>query len=333
MAATLDADTPRTLTFARRLGWSALSGFVAFAGSALLDDALKVSIADQLVLTVLAGGVTLLVQYLAEFERRLSQSAAYQRAILTELHSAIAEGFAGVSDATALVEHLERSAIPKEPLRQAIWRTGLITTSTKPLVRAIACSELERVSDVLQSLADGHEVFYEGEDRELLLALTRRATKSILATSWATVSTHGLGFEAGFWMNDLGGRYLDLQRTAIRRGVTIKRLFIYETPDLINSDVHKRIIAMHFNAGIEVKVLGAGPIPPDGSISDFVLFDDEVSYDTTPVTRGEASSAPWLLTTRLVLSDEVVHDRIVRFQGLWDAATHPGRPPSYPSGT
>lgn len=314
----------RNASLVRKISWTALSGFIAFSGSALLDD-MHVSLADQLVLTFIASGTTLMIQYLSEFEQRLRESENYQRQALDELQASLRAGFSGVSEATALMEDLKRSAVPRDSLKQAIRRAGLITSTTRPLLRGIAASEVERLSENLQSMADGHEVFYEGEDRELLLALTRRATKSILATSWATVSAHGVGFEAGFWLNDLGGRYLELQRMALRRGVTIRRVFIYEAADVINSEELKRILSMQQNAGIEVKLLGGGPIPPDGSIADFVLFDEQLSYDTTPVTRGETSVAPWLLTTRLVLEDDLVQHRIDRFQELWGAAEDPQR--------
>jgi hypothetical protein len=314
----------------RKIGWTALAGFITFGGSALLEDLLAVTRADQLVLTAIAGGMTLLVQYLSDFERRLSESENYFRRTLEEIHESMLQGFTGVNEATALMAELERSALPKESLKRAVRRTGLITSTTPPLVRGLADSEIERTSETLQSLADGHEVFYDGEDRELLLALTRRVTKSIKATSWATVSAHGVGFEAGFWLNDLGGRYLDLQRIALRRGVKIQRVFIFESPDLIHTPELRRILTMQQNAGVEVKVRG-GPIPPGGLVTDFVLFDDEISYDTTPVTRGEMSVAPWLLTTRLVLGEDIVRNRMLRFIELWDDASYlDGTPPRAP---
>jgi hypothetical protein len=321
--AQLDNQAPRNPSLVRKVTWTMLSGFIAFSSSALLDNVLNISLADQLVLTAITGGVALLIQYLADFEQRLRGSEEYLRGSVSELQNSIQQGFAGVSEATALMEDLERSALPKDALKQVVRRTALITGSTSALVRGLAESEIERISGTLRALGDGHEVFYEGEDRELLLSLARRATTSILATSWATVSTHGAGFEAGFWLTDLGGRYLDLQRAAHRRRVMNKRIFIYEAPDIIESQDFKHILAMQQSAGVEVRLLGGGPLPPDGSVTDFVLFDGEVSYDTTPVTRGGPYAAPWLLTTRLVLDREKVRNRILRFEELWDAATEP----------
>lgn len=323
MTTQFDGTVPESSPLVQKIGWTALTGFVAFSGSALFDQVLNISIAEQLVLTFVTGGVTLLVQYLADFERQLRLTQRQHRDILSHLNVAIDQGFANVNEATALMDDIERSTLAKDSVKRAIRAAGLFTGTTGTLARAVADSEVERLSETLQALANGHELFYEGEDRELLLALTRKSTKSIMATSWATMSPHGMGFEAGFWLNDLGGRYLMLQRMALRRGVNIKRVFIYETAELIESEPIQRILAMQMSAGIEVRTVGGGMVSSDGSIADFIVFDDQISYETTPVTRGETSTAPWLLTTRLVLEEEAVRTRILRYHELWEAASVP----------
>lgn len=325
MTTEFEGSLPESSPLPQKIGWTVLSGFVAFSGSALFDQVLHISIAEQLVLTFITGGVTLLVQYLADFEKQLRQTQRQHRDVLSRLNVAISQGFAGVNEATALLDDIEQSALNKDSVKRAVRAAGLFTVSTGSLARAIAESEVDRLSDTLRALASGHELFYEGEDRELLLALTRKCTTSIMATSWATKSPHGMGFEAGFWLNDLGGRYLMLQRMALRRGVNIKRVFIYETPDLIESDAIQRILAMQQSAGIEVRTVGGGMVSPDGSIADFIVFDEQISYETTPVTRGETSTAPWLLTTRLAMEEETVRSRVVRYHDLWEQASEPGR--------
>jgi len=324
MTTQFDGALPENRPLLQKIGWTALTGFVAFSGSALFDTLLNISIAEQLVLTFVTGGVTLLVQYLADFEKQLRLTQRQHREILAHLNLTINQGFASVSEATSLMEDIERSALAKDSVKRAIRVAGLFTGSTGALARAVADSEVERLAETLQALANGHELFYEGEDRELLLALTRKSTTSIMATSWATMSPHGMGFEAGFWLNDLGGRYLMLQRMALRRGVNIKRVFIYETPELIESEAIQRILSMQMSAGIEVRIVGGGLVSPDGSIADFIVFDEQISYETTPVTRGETATAPWLLTTRLVMDEETVRNRLLRYHELWDQASQPG---------
>jgi hypothetical protein len=317
MAGDRDAGARVDLSLLRKILWTGLAGLFAFSLSAVLDEPLKISLGDQLVITVVVGGVTLLVQFLIDFERRLSASVSYQEDGLVELREFVRQGFVQVSEATALVAEIEGSAIPEDSLRQAIRRAGMIDATAKPLLRHLADHEVVRLSENLLAFSSGHELFYDGEDRELLLGLTRKARTSIAATSWATESIHGDGFEAGFWLNDLGGRYLELQRAAIRRGVKIRRVSVYETPELLESPQFKVIKQLQLSAGVDVRML-SGEIPA-GGIYDVVLFDDELSYDTTPVTRG-ASGAPWLLTTRLVFDDELVRERQLYFEALWDAA-------------
>jgi hypothetical protein len=317
----LDGEAPQSIPFIRKVGWSILTGLVAFAGSALLDNVLQVSLADQLVLTFITGGVTLLVQYLSDFEERLRESQRYQRTLLDELHNAIQRGFVGVSAATTLMEDIERSALRKESLTNFIRRAGDLAPTAKPLLRALAATEIERVSRTLQSLAEGNEISYDGEDREFLLALTQEATKSILATSWATVAVNEAGFEARFWLTDLGGRYLNLQRSAVRRGVTIKRIFVLESRELIGFDGLKHVIAMQRGAGIDVRLLHRGPPQHDEAIADGALFDETVWYDTTPTPQVGTPCPPWMLNTRIMFDGQKVRQRLLQFGELWDAAT------------
>jgi hypothetical protein len=150
-----------------------------------------------------------------------------------------------------------------------------------------------------------------------MLALTRGLRKSLLATSWTTIN---MGFEAGFWLSDLGARYLDLQRDAVRRGVKIRRVFIVESPELIFDPDVRHILAMQRSAGVDVRYIEGNEAGQDGGLSDFVIFDEQLCYDTTPVTR-EVPGAPWRLTTRIVLDEDTTRHRVDRFNELWRRAS------------
>lgn len=317
---------PGGTSLVRKIGWTLLTGFIGFAGSALLDNVLHVSLADQLIITVVIGGVTLLVQYLADFERRLAESDRLNREAIEILQGSIRRGFESVSEATELMSGIERSAVRHDLLKLLIRRASHITAAAAPLVRVLAASETKRLTETLRSLADGHEVFYDGEDREYLLALTRGVGKSLLATCWATVNAHDVGFGTGFWLSDLGGRYLDLQRAAVRRGVTIRRIFIVESPAPRDNTELGRILAMQRSAGIDVRLLDDGEAAQDGGVSDYLVFDEELCYISTPVTRREVSGAPGQLNTRLILNAEIVDNRLHRFAELWAIAKPVGDP-------
>ncbi|WP_426512599.1 hypothetical protein ACPPVO_19370 [Dactylosporangium sp. McL0621] len=304
--------TTRT-PFLQKIGWTTLTGFVTFAGSALLDKALQVSLADQLVLTFIAGGSALLVQYLADFEQRLKAFERDERRIVRDLQESIRQGFAGVNDATRLHEDIENSALDHEAVHQLIRRVGYFSEPSSPLVLRVANSEMERLAGTLQHLSGGLELFYDGEDREYLLALTEQSQKSIMATAWTTIQ----GGEGEFWLTDLGLRYLDQQRLALRRGVQIKRVFIFEDPDDMGNELVQRILSTQRTMGVDIRLLGIGPVPTDVTIADLVIFDEEISHETAPVTKRGESGA---LTTRLVLDRVLVEGRVLRFQELWEAA-------------
>jgi hypothetical protein len=301
----------------RKIAWTLLAGFLSFSITGLFDKVLHVSLADQLVVTIVIGGVALLVQYLVDVERRLDESERIQRTAVADLSRRIESGFASVDEATELMSEIERSALGRDLLMQVIRRSARVGPTALPLVEFLAGSETRRLANLLQSLSEGHEVFYEGEDREFMLALTRGLRTSLLATSWTTVN---MGFEAGFWLSDLGARYLDLQRDAVRRGVEIRRVFIVESPELMTDPEVRHILAMQRSAGVDVRYIEGSEAGQDGGLSDFVIFDEQLCYDTTPVTR-EVPGAPWRLTTRIVLDEDTTRHRVERFNELWRKAS------------
>lgn len=304
-------EPQRSLPLARKVGWAVLTGFIAFSGSVLLDNVLHVTLGDQLILTSMAGSVTLMVQYLAEFEQKLVAFEGSERQAIADVQHTINNGFVGVSEATELLNSIEKSPLNQDALKHVIHHAGRFTGLSIPLVRCLADSEVERLAETLQWLSGGRELPYEGEDREYLLGLTRKAKRSIMATSWTTVN----GLDAGFWSTDLGVRYLDLQRTALQRDVKIKRVFIFETPNLMQSELVRQAISAQRAMGFEIRLLPNGP--KDGSIADFVLFDEEVCHDTFPVPRLEGSQA---LNTRLTFDQGMVHTRLLQFRDLWSSA-------------
>ena len=50
------------LSLLKKITWTGLAGLFAISLSAVLDEPLQISLGDQLVITVVVGGVTLLVR-------------------------------------------------------------------------------------------------------------------------------------------------------------------------------------------------------------------------------------------------------------------------------
>jgi hypothetical protein len=317
----------------RKIVLTSATGLLTFVGSALLDGQFAVPLPDQLILSSIVGGVTLLAQFLIDFDarlghvqwqtnRRLDAMEARQVANSAQSRHDMDLAFERISQATRFFTLIEKSALQTEALTELVDRSAQINGTNPKLVRDLAHYEIERISNLMKSLTTGDEVNYEGEDREWLLGLATHVSSSISATSLATVDAGGRGFEGGLWMNDLGGRYLQIQRTAVSRGVLIRRIFVFDTPEFAADHDFIRIRHLQRDAGVQVRVLDSGSVPEHlkSTIFDFVLFDEVISYETTPATRMEAAIKPAIVTTRLILRQERVSRLRQRFEELWAAA-------------
>lgn len=318
----------------RKILVTAATGLFTFAGSAALDGVLNIQLADQLILTAIVGGVTLLAQFLLEFERRISdletdsitrlgELADQQSRNIEEARRVIDRGFQRISDATSLYTEIESSGLRTEALQRLVHRSAHIDASRPPLVRDLAQREVERVSDLLRALSDSHDHIYEGEEHDLLLGLTQLARATIDTTSLMSVDGGADGFGGGIWTSDFGRRYLELQRVATGHGVRIRRVFVFDRPGRGVDETFWEIHRLQQGAGVDVRVLLAEDLPGHygSGLFDFIVFDGVLSYETTPsASTLTPGTAPAIVTTRLVLDDRV-GARIDRFDALWSAAS------------
>lgn len=314
---------------ARKVFYTALTGLLTFGISAALQGPLDVPLSQQILLGTLVGGVTLLTQFLHDFEQRIHLLELRQEENLRQLRQAIDSGFATVSEASRFLSLVEESPVNTGALTALVHAAGRICADRPELVLDLAHHELDRVTTLLRSLGDGHEVFYDGEDREWLLGLAATAKVSIEATSLTTVDAGLTAFESGLWTSDLGARYLDLQRAAHARGVRIRRIFVFDDSPQLDDGDFEQICELQHASGVEVRRLDAATVPAHlkNLIFDFIVFDGVLSYETTPATRMDASARPAIVTTRLVLDPDRVRGRRDRFEALWAAAA-PVPPPS-----
>lgn len=326
-----NADSARPLGL--KILLTSATGLLTFIGSTLLDGPFAVALPDQLILSAVVGGVTLLTQFLIDFDdrlhqvqilatRRLDALEARQTANAAEARQDMNVAFERISEATHFFMQIEQSALQTDALTALVQHSGRINGGNPQLVRDLAHYEIDRLSHLMKKLSDGDEVFYEGEDRDWLLGLATHVSSSIMATSLATVDAGGHGFEGGLWMNDLGGRYLQVQRAAVQRGVQVRRIFVFDKPEFAADTDFIRIRHLQRDAGVQVRVLENNDVPEHlkSMIFDFVLFDDVVSYEMTPATRMEATVKPAIVTTRLILHEERVRRLALRFEELWAAA-------------
>jgi hypothetical protein len=273
-------------------------------------------------LSVLIGGIALLVQFLAQFETRLRHVEEGQIEEGRQLRAAVEERFRAISEATALFGLIEESAVQTDLLSQLIRNASRFNQGAAELIPRFAHGELARFNDFIKELGEGGEVTYDGEDRDWLLGLSRSAARSIHATSLTTVDVGKKFLNGGLWDTDLGQRYLDAQREAVQRGVEVRRVFILDRPDIARNEELAAICRLHAAQGIEVRILNLADATHlrRTSVFDFILFDDVLSYEVTTGSWMDENVRPVVVNTRLVLRPSRVDERAYRFKEIWDAA-------------
>jgi hypothetical protein len=240
----------------------------------------------------------------------------------------VSASFTQIGRLAELFTLMERSSLGPALLADFLETTSQVDGRVNPLLQRLARREVERVTEFVRQLPVGGGIAYDGEDRDLLLGLAREAEHSINAISLSTVDAGMRGFDGGLWTSDLGHRYLELQREAITRKVRVRRIFLFENEELARDETFMSITQMQRDAGVEVRMLDHQLIPEwmRSMIFDFIVFDEAVSYETTPATSFTAGQTrPAVVRTYLATSPDRIHDLERKFEQLWDAA-NPERP-------
>jgi hypothetical protein len=286
----------------------------------LISDLISLDVAFQVATSIFVGGVIFVAAYLVDVDQRLVHLETKQSQVATSTELLFKQGFTKINEATELFGLVEASALRSDVMTQLVRNSTQIDGKVPSLVFSFAQAEIGRLSELLRELSNGSDVVYEGEDRDWMLGLTRNAVSSIDAISLTTVDA---GTDGGLWMTDLGQRYLQYQQEAIKRGVTIRRIFVTDKPDLLAKKEFLDVCDMHRRMGIQVKVLDAADAPGTraNTMFDFIVFDGVISYESTPasVTTNRLRQ-PIIINTRLVQQQSRVTDRIQRFHELWSSS-------------
>lgn len=302
----------------RKIFFTLLVGGIAYYITDLSNQPQSWSLAAG----VFIGGITVVVQFLNDFENRLERVEKGQEGRSAKMRSLIEEGFAKTNEATELFQAVEASALQTDAVTQLVRHSTQIAPDSPPLVYEFAQFQINQMSRFLKELGEGGEVSYDGEDRDWLLGLTMQCQKTIDATSLSTVDAGAKSFDGGLWTSDLGQRYLEHQREATRRGVIIRRVFIIDRHEQTNEEEFLRICQQQKDLGIKVRVLDQSEISDSlkNLLFDFVIFDSVISYQVTPGSRSESNVKPTIVNTHLVLQPERVKERMRRFDDLWASA-------------
>lgn len=274
-------------------------------------------------LSFFISGVVVVVEFLHDVERRMDAVETAQKENADTIEGKISEGINRINEATELFGLVEASAIRTDEVTQLVRHSTRIPAQPT-LVSRFVQSEIGRMSRFLMEVGRGGDAVYEGEDRDWMLGLARNAEHTIDATSLTTVDAGGRGFvDGGLWSSDLGQRYLDIQRDRIENAaVKIRRLFIMDRPELLNDPDFRQVCLYHQELRVDIKVLDPSSIvgTPLSALFDFIIFDGVVSYEAQPASRIQPNSRPIIVSTRLVLQEERVRERIQRFEDLWKMA-------------
>lgn len=318
-------------TVPRKILVTLLTGGIAY----LITSLAQKSQIWAVVLATFIGGVALVVQFLMDFDSRLQIVELTQESRLHALHDVqrghaiemerlVREGFLKINEATELFGLVETSALRTDVVTQFV-RNATQIEPTPPLVFDFAQAEIFRMSKFLKEVSAGEHVTYDGEDRDWLLGLTGHARSSIDATSLTTVDAAGAEYGAGgLYNSDLGHRYLEVQREAVQRGVTVRRVFVLDRFDASRYPNLNELCRIQRDIGIQVRILVAQDVSGllRNSLFDFIVFDDVITYEVTPGSRLEDhSGAPEMLNTHLILGEDRVQQRIRRFRDIWESAT------------
>jgi hypothetical protein len=296
-----------------KIGFPLLIGLITLVASNIGG----MQVANSLELAaVVAFGIALIL-FIVDTEIRVS--AVGER---------VSASFMQIGRLAELFTLMERSSLGPALLADFLETTSQVDGRVNPLLQRLARREVERVTEFVRQLPVGGGIAYDGEDRDLLLGLAREAEHSINAISLSTVDAGMRGFDGGLWTSDLGHRYLELQREAITRKVRVRRIFLFENEELARDETFMSITQMQRDAGVEVRMLDHQLIPEwmRSMIFDFIVFDEAVSYETTPATSFTAGQTrPAVVRTYLATSPDRIHDLERKFEQLWDAA-NPERP-------
>lgn len=267
---------------------------------------------NSLALTAVVTFASALVLFIVDTEVRISA-----------VNERVEAGFAEMGKSAELSSMMKRSVLGSELLTEFLTTASQADGPVNPLLLRLARREIERVTSFVRLLPVGSEIAYDGEDRDWLLGLTREAELSIDAISLSTVDAGVHGLDGGLWTSDLGIRYLELQRDAIARKVRIRRIFVFQNADMAYDETLLRVTQMQRDVGVEVRMLVHEIIPRwmQSTIFDFIVFDGDISYETTPATTFSVSQTkPGILRTRLAPMPDRVRDLQNQFEQLWNAA-------------
>ena len=130
-------------TVSRKIFYTAASGVLTF----LITNALDQSLATSVILSILIGGIALLVRFLVDFERRLAVVEALARSSQIRMEKLVGDAFSKINDATELFRSIEASALQTDLVTQLVRHSTGITQASPKLIYRFVRSEIREMSE------------------------------------------------------------------------------------------------------------------------------------------------------------------------------------------
>jgi hypothetical protein len=302
------------------------------------------SIVAALTISIVISGVALVVDYLVEVEATLkaidseSQRAieeitermlAENQAIVRQVEEAHAKLGERIDDRLSLlmsVPELFNLQRKRPSTAQSMVKVVRDAYSYERQASPLSTKFLEKkttdFANLLRGLRGGYAT-YPGEDFDWMMTLTNACERTVDATSSTATDSGGrLRYAGGFWDSNQGLLYMEAQRQAVEdRRVRVRRLFILEYAQLTADPFYLELCERQRRAGFEIRYLTRDICRPEllNQLDDFIIFDNELSYETVP-TPGPGEDRPTISRTEVIVDREQVGRRARQFAALWDAA-------------
>jgi len=316
-----------TSRLARRITVTAATGGFTFIVSGLTNQPPLWA----LLMSLLIGGITLLAQFLIDFEARENaverQVKSLERAQTTlgdRIEWTIRREIAGINEATAVYAGLRESPFELASIAELIRLTAGAPYEHDSLSLRVAQAELDSAVNFVKALRLGGKVSAEGEARDWLLHLISQARYTLDATSRWSLGPTGDLLDEDYWDSELSERYLYDQGNAVRRGLRARRIFILGNDRVSDSPEFQRVRRAQQYAGIDLRTIDSSDpgLPAPLRTIGVAIFDKEVCYELFPVARlGGATDKPQFANTAFVADPIAVERRSQQFDALWEIAT------------
>jgi hypothetical protein len=332
----LSSKTPRpgvgmvTQNLLRKILISCAAGAGTYAAVTLFekDNALA------LMLSGFVAATTLVVQFLLVVEARrgsvddnITTFSEHQRELTKQLEISVKTQLERFNQANSLLTRLDAGPLGRQLILELAQYAAEVDQSAPSLAHRLAESEISKLSAFLKDLGRGHEVTADYEGWDWIFTLTSSVQQTIDATSYIASGDNKANslWDDNIWTSEQAQRYLNLQAQAIERGISIRRIFILETPKLADHPDLHRICDDQSARGIDVRLIDAetatasarGQVP-------LVIFDQAICLELMP-SRFPAATARHVKIA-LTLNPFQVHQRLEMFERLWLHCTKTERP-------